>query len=56
MFEHIPFKDEEQLFRECFRVLKKGGKLVVETPDMEWLTEGGLVGSNGQLEAAAYTA
>jgi predicted SAM-dependent methyltransferase len=39
LFEHIPFKDEEQLFRECFRVLKKGGKLVVETPDMEWLCE-----------------
>jgi predicted SAM-dependent methyltransferase len=37
LFEHIPFKDEERLFTECFRLLKTGGKLVVETPDMEWL-------------------
>lgn len=37
LFEHIPFKDEERLFKECFRLLKKGGKLIVETPDMEWL-------------------
>lgn len=37
LFEHIPFKDEERLFRECFRLLNDGGKLVIETPDMEWL-------------------
>jgi len=37
MFEHIPFKDEERLFKECFRLLKKGGKLRIEVPDMEWL-------------------
>jgi predicted SAM-dependent methyltransferase len=37
LFEHLPFKDEEQLFKECYRVLKPGGVLIVETPDMEWL-------------------
>ncbi len=37
LFEHIPFKDEERLFNECYRLLKPGGKLIVETPDMEWL-------------------
>lgn len=39
MVEHIPFKDEEKFWRECFRLLKKGGKLTVEAPDMEWLCE-----------------
>jgi hypothetical protein len=37
LVEHIPFKEEEQFFNESFRVLKKGGLLIVETPDMEWL-------------------
>tara|TARA_B110000046_G_scaffold175987_1_gene201157 strand:- start:599 stop:1135 length:537 start_codon:yes stop_codon:yes gene_type:complete len=37
VFEHIPFKDEERLFNECFRLLKPGGQMIVETPDMEWL-------------------
>ncbi|MNK04979.1 putative S-adenosylmethionine-dependent methyltransferase [compost metagenome] len=37
--EHIPFKDEKQFWAESFRVLKKGGVLTVETPDMEWLCE-----------------
>jgi len=36
MFEHVGFKEEEKLWNECFRVLKKGGKLIVETPDFEW--------------------
>jgi len=35
--EHIPFKDEERFWNECVRLLKKGGKLTVEVPDMEWL-------------------
>jgi predicted SAM-dependent methyltransferase len=37
LIEHIKFKDEEKFWNECFRVLKKGGKLTCETPDMEWL-------------------
>lgn len=35
--EHIKFEDEEKFWRESFRILKKGGKLICETPDMEWL-------------------
>ena len=37
VIEHIPFKDEEKFWRESFRVLKKGGILQAECPDMEWL-------------------
>jgi len=50
LFEHIPYKDEEQLFKECFRLLKKGGKLIVETPDMEWLCEHFLNGKDDFIE------
>jgi len=46
LFEHIPFKDEERLFTECFRLLKVGGKLIVETPDMEWLCKKFLEGKD----------
>lgn len=37
LIEHIKFKYEEQFWNETFRVLKPGGKLIVETPDLEWL-------------------
>jgi predicted SAM-dependent methyltransferase len=39
LIEHIPFKDEEIFWKECFRLLKKEGVLIVEAPDMEWLCE-----------------
>lgn len=39
LIEHIPFKDEQKFWTECHRVLKKGGKLIMESPDMEWLCE-----------------
>lgn len=39
LFEHIGFADEEKLFASCFRLLAKGGRLIVETPDMEWLCQ-----------------
>jgi predicted SAM-dependent methyltransferase len=46
MFEHIPFKDEERLFLESFRLLKKGGILKIEVPDMEWLCKQFLEGKD----------
>ena len=37
LIEHIKFKEEERFWRESFRLLKRRGKLICETPDMEWL-------------------
>jgi predicted SAM-dependent methyltransferase len=37
LVEHIGFEHEEAYWRECARVLKPGGTLITETPDMEWL-------------------
>ncbi len=39
LIEHIRFKDEEKFWKESFRVLKKGGTMTCETPDMEWLCQ-----------------
>lgn len=39
VIEHIPFKDEEKFWRESYRVLKFGGVLQTECPDMEWLCQ-----------------
>jgi SAM-dependent methyltransferase len=35
VFEHIAYNLEDQLFKECHRVLCVGGKLIVETPDFD---------------------
>lgn len=37
MIEHLTFQEEEEFCREAYRVLKRGGVLEVEVPDMEWL-------------------
>jgi predicted SAM-dependent methyltransferase len=37
LIEHIKFKDEEKFWNECSRLLKPGGVLICETPDLEWL-------------------
>jgi predicted SAM-dependent methyltransferase len=33
--EHFPYKQADQVLMECWRVLKTGGKLVVQVPDVE---------------------
>jgi 2-polyprenyl-3-methyl-5-hydroxy-6-metoxy-1,4-benzoquinol methylase len=40
--EHIPFPELMQLFNECFRVIKKDGIVIFETPNPENLTVGAL--------------
>jgi ubiquinone/menaquinone biosynthesis C-methylase UbiE len=37
VFEHLTFSEEQIAWKECYRVLKKGGKLTIEVPDFEWL-------------------
>ena len=38
MIEHIPHADGMAMLRECFRVLKPGGKIRLATPDLRMLT------------------
>lgn len=46
MIEHLPFQQEEAFWREAHRLLKPGGVLEVEVPDMEWLCRAFLEGKD----------
>jgi SAM-dependent methyltransferase len=35
--EHLTFQEEKEFFLEMYRVLKMGGKLILEVPDIEWV-------------------
>lgn len=35
VIEHVPYNKSEQLFEEMYRVLKKGGTAIIETPDID---------------------
>jgi len=35
MIEHIPFEGAVHMLAECFRVMKPGGRIRIETPDLE---------------------
>lgn len=37
MIEHISFEDGDFMLQECFRVLKKGGKIRISTPNLAFL-------------------
>ena len=39
MVEHISFKEGDFMFSECYRVLKKQGKIRISTPDLQFLAE-----------------
>lgn len=36
LWEHLSYKESEVALKEWFRVLKSGGTLTVNVPDMEW--------------------
>jgi predicted SAM-dependent methyltransferase len=38
MIEHIDYASGETMLRECFRVLKPGGKIRLSTPDLRMIT------------------
>jgi len=37
--EHLNWRVVETFLRDCFRVLKKGGKIYIQTPDLEAITK-----------------
>ncbi len=39
MIEHISFAEGQFMIRECYRVLKPGGKIRISTPDLAFLIE-----------------
>jgi predicted SAM-dependent methyltransferase len=39
VFEHFSFADEAVVWREMARVLRPGGRLVIEVPDFAWVCE-----------------
>jgi predicted SAM-dependent methyltransferase len=50
--EHIPYKIGEKLIRECYRILKPGGKIRISTPDLLFLIE--LYGHNKTKSQIEY--
>src|SRR5262245_47838140 len=39
MIEHIEYLDGQALLRECFRIVRPGGRLRIATPDLRFLVE-----------------
>jgi predicted SAM-dependent methyltransferase len=37
MIEHVPYSDGLFMLKECYRILKKNGKLRISTPDLAFL-------------------
>lgn len=37
VFEHLSFTDEHKVFDEIYRVLRTGGRLLFEVPDLLWI-------------------
>lgn len=49
ILEHFSFRDIERMIRELHRILKSGGKLVIQTPDLEQI-----MGSIGRGEISGF--
>ncbi|MGA3334526.1 MAG: methyltransferase domain-containing protein [Terracidiphilus sp.] len=39
MIEHVSYAQAEHMLRECFRVMKAGGRIRISTPDFKFLVE-----------------
>lgn len=39
VIEHIPYWKSEQMFKEMYRVLQKGGYVEIETPDIDYIAK-----------------
>ena len=39
MIEHVPYASGSSMLKECFRVLKPGGKIRISTPDLRFLID-----------------
>jgi predicted SAM-dependent methyltransferase len=39
MIEHISYAHAEHMLRECFRIMKAGGRIRISTPDLKFLME-----------------
>jgi len=52
MIEHIPQKSGQFMLNECFRVMKSGARIRIETPDLEKISN--LYSTRDQLESHRY--
>jgi predicted SAM-dependent methyltransferase len=52
MIEHIDYQAGEMMFRECFRIMRPGGKIRIATPDLAVIL--GLYTSRKTREQEAY--
>lgn len=39
VIEHIPYQKSELMFHEMYRVLKPGGTVILETPDIDYIAQ-----------------
>jgi len=53
MIEHIPYDKAEEMLKECYRVIKPGGRIRISTPDLNKLT--GLLTDNKTKDQINYT-
>lgn len=52
LIEHLKFKDGERCIRECYRVIKPGGKMRISTPDLRFVI--GLYNENKTMLQKRY--
>ena len=47
--EHLPFRRVEAFLKDCYRVLKKGGRIYIQTPDLEAIAKKVIFNPNFKL-------